>query len=544
MVNKMNKRRARMRHLAATILLSCHFCSSYIPAKILSAPQRSHHRSTASPSTSHLARKRTIRQRDGFEFLDSIVLLAVKLNEEKVVNETSSGVYFADTENSGGREVVMLKPKLNGVAKKSSDMNGKTNSFAVRETENDSNTNGSKVSLDKETEPENDSTIGSIFYRKYRGIKASNPNQGSIKKFGLGEVVVNGDHAEGSDGENRRTSRFGKAWSPLKKIYTQVKRLKPGSTEGSSESSSTHRIWRRRHARTLEEGIRRETSEGQSELPERKAQLSSLLDRAQIDARKSHHRRYVERTLMGLINALAQEIEDLDVDINSNPDTPIWRKELKELRISFSRMGFKPLQMGGSNMARFQTETDYAEESEQQLPLVECADEAFDRLDVDGSGTLDREEIAQALSMISGLQTDKESINDLAAELVDLYDEDKNGVVDREEYQQMVEDMAALQAKNKDENGPLNAMKKSVQSISQGISKKAAQVAAAAKRSSSSDDDFDDFDELEMGSITMSNINLDLRQLLFGNLPFIKKVSYKGNACDINVVNRTSIFTP
>jgi hypothetical protein len=253
---------------------------------------------------------------------------------------------------------------------------------------------------------------------------------------------------------------------------------------------------------------------------------------AQIDARKSHNRRYVERTLMGLINALAEEIEDLDVDIEAIPNTPIWRKEVKELRINFSRLGFKPLRMGGSDMSRFQTtdEPEDAEGAEPKLSLVECADEAFNRIDVDNSGTLDREEISQALSMLSGLETDKESIDDLAAELVDLYDVNSDGVVDRDEYQHMVEDMAALQAKNQEEksreDGPLNAMKKSVQSISQGISKKAAQVAAAAKRASSSDEDF--VDELEMGSIVLSNLNLDLRQLLFGNLPLIKRVSYRG----------------
>ena len=125
---------------------------------------------------------------------------------------------------------------------------------------------------------------------------------------------------------------------------------------------------------------------------------------------------------MGLMNALAEEIKDLDIDINLIPNTPIWRKEVKELCINFSQLGFKPLRMGGSDMSRFQTvvEPKDAGAAEPQLSLLECADEAFNQIDVDNSGNLDREDIAQALSMISELETDKESIDDLAAELVDL----------------------------------------------------------------------------------------------------------------------------
>ena len=92
----------------------------------------------------------------------------------------------------------------------------------------------------------------------------------------------------------------------------------------------------------------------------------------------------------------------------------------------------------------------------------------------------------------------------------------------------MVEDMAELQKNaQKDDSeqkaGPISAVKKSVKSVSQGISKKAAEVAAAVKGSSSTEGDFEW--EPEMGSIVLSNLSLDLRQLIFGNIPLLKRVS-------------------
>jgi hypothetical protein len=237
---------------------------------------------------------------------------------------------------------------------------------------------------------------------------------------------------------------------------------------------------------------------------------------------------------MGLLNAVAEEIEDLDVELSTIRQTPIWRKELKEVRVNFSRLGFKPLRMGGSNMADEDEEND---PKDTLFSLVECADEAFDRIDKDNSGTLDREEIAQALSMISVLETDKDSIEELASELVDLYDVNGDGVVDREEYQHMVEDMAKIRPKkSNDGEGPLDAVKKSMQSFSEGISKKAAAVASAASEVASaaseklrSKDQPTETLEMQMGSITLSDVKLDLRRLVFGGIPIIKRVS-QGNA--------------
>jgi Ca2+-binding EF-hand superfamily protein len=95
-----------------------------------------------------------------------------------------------------------------------------------------------------------------------------------------------------------------------------------------------------------------------------------------------------------------------------------------------------------------------SKDAEDELGL--SADEAFDRIDVDNSGFLDREELIQALTLAASTSNDKtlmledmenESnlpiLEELASDLFELYDINGDGVVDRREYKTMVEDMAA-----------------------------------------------------------------------------------------------------
>lgn len=296
---------------------------------------------------------------------------------------------------------------------------------------------------------------------------------------------------------------------------------KGNTTDSEPEGLQLWRPWRRQDAHALEEGIRREKA----------AQLSELLNRAQIDARPNS-KRYVERTLMGLINALAEEVEDLDIELSTKENSRFWRKEFNQIRINFSRLGFKQIRLGGCDKYDRQGNVILKEAARvdgEEFSLVQSADEAFDRIDKDNSGALDQEEIAQALGMISELDTDQKSIQELAAELVSLYDLNSDGVVDREEYQLMVEDMAKVRTPvaeaPAERKSPLTQVKDSVQTISKGISQKAAQVAAAASRSNT--EDFDP-NEREMGSIVLSGLNLDLRRLVFGGIPFIKRITPGG----------------
>ena len=228
----------------------------------------------------------------------------------------------------------------------------------------------------------------------------------------------------------------------------------------SKTVTTTRSMWRRRRARSAEEGIRREKA----------SELSSILAKAKASANdysSAAQRHYAARTLTGLITALADEVDDLDVEVDARRDTPIWGKHVDAVRIKFSRLGFKPLRMGGLDIAmqdykqRFPTSNDNStalRSVDRQLLDLSCADEAFDRIDADNSGALDSDEIAEALTQAAVGPTEKlerknvEFLKRLASELVDLYDFNGDGVVDRTEYQSMVEDMAALQKEQEEED--------------------------------------------------------------------------------------------
>mmetsp|Transcript_25061 Transcript_25061/g.59141 ORF Transcript_25061/g.59141 Transcript_25061/m.59141 type:complete len:991 (+) Transcript_25061:84-3056(+) len=319
--------------------------------------------------------------------------------------------------------------------------------------------------------------------------------------------------------------------------------------ETSNNKRSLRQLWRKRNARTLEEGIRRE----------QKNKLSVLMNKALINAKPNQEKSYVERSLMGLLNGLAEEVEDLDIELNTISKTPFWRKEVEEIRINFSRLGFRPIQIGGTNsvveietdnvdvVTSSSTNTDeeivmapniadsnrdeQEEGNKDSLPsIIDCADEGFDRIDEDGSGTVDKDELAQALNSIAGLKTNEDTIKELASDLVRLYDDNGDGVVDREEYKRMVEDMAKLRASKEGVNqkNPFAAMKDSIQSVSEGISNRAGEVVSAARDKYFSGKHEEEEQETEMGSIVLSNVNLDLRRLVFGAFPVIKKITPGG----------------
>lgn len=280
----------------------------------------------------------------------------------------------------------------------------------------------------------------------------------------------------------------------------------------------------------------------------KKKQLSNLL--------KSVNRRNAKsmagitsRSLTGLIAALAEEAEGLSVRMHALEDTPIWRKEIDMLTIEFTRLGFKPLSLGGPDQqllppnfnkgeknnikkalqgaaASFQppdmeklsqslqnsmqkqrqqlastkppfllqqkgknnNKDDDGDDDSCPVEMVEnpmagvsCADTAFQTIDVDNSGALDKDEIADALVLAASASSpspfvvaskknndtdannnslpaaaaamgekSRKVIQKLAKQLVDLYDTNDDGVIDRMEYQSMVEDMAALRQVQKE----------------------------------------------------------------------------------------------
>jgi hypothetical protein len=343
--------------------------------------------------------------------------------------------------------------------------------------------------------------------------------------------------------------------------------------ESNSEpapTTTTRSMWQRRNARSAEEGIRRENT----------IQLSSLLAKAR--SIETRGRQYAARTISGLINALAEEVNDLDVEVDARNDTPFSGKHVDAIRIKFSRLGFKPLQMGGLSQAVRDADKEFTEDITKDLTDLSCADEAFDRIDADRSGALDIDEIALALSMAAGANDEMDErksnvLKDLASSLVKLYDFNGDGVVDRNEYKSMVEDMAALRKsqnkspkENNEENVPetqdkkegdagwLSSAKQWVQGMFSQLTdrRKEGDIGTGQWRAQQDDIfvdvvdnglevttgasegivDVSDSDSVQvidtmskaLGSITLSDLKIDLRRLIFGAVPILKHITPGG----------------
>ena len=236
----------------------------------------------------------------------------------------------------------------------------------------------------------------------------------------------------------------------------QSKRIRdPG---GRKQRRSIRNLWRKRNARSIDEGIRREhTIDSLRELKEELVTPSG-------QGSKINNNRFVASTIAGLISALAEESSNLEVEVDVNSETPIWSKSVRSLKVSFSRLGFRQLKMGGLNGALpKRIDKPFTRDGEYQVTMKDdilqtpsSPMEAFDRIDVDKSGSLDKEEIAMALKVatgnfvngiISSVNNSTQNNNNfskLASRLVRIYDVNGDGVVDRDEYKNMVQDMTTL----------------------------------------------------------------------------------------------------
>jgi len=270
---------------------------------------------------------------------------------------------------------------------------------------------------------------------------------------------------------------------------------------------------------------------------------------------KSKSGKFGARIITGLIMALAEEVEGLDVEVDTDSDTPIGDKTIHSIKIYFSRLGFRQLRMGGLNEAFSELESSMG--ISEKFALAKSffnvgkpttADEAFDKMDVDKSGTLDEEELAQALKMaalIGGNKfgaRSKETLTELASRLVRLYDADGNGVVDREEYQAMVQDMAALKdARLREEmheqpepdGMETNGGERKRGWFSSAFRRKKEDVLSSENATMASLDEVVDVTDSEEfwgsidqgeGSIVLEDLKLDLRRLIFGAIPGAKRI--------------------
>lgn len=410
--------------------------------------------------------------------------------------------------------------------------------------------------------------------------------------------------------------------------------------------SAIRNLWKKRNARSIEEGIRREknisglndkfmsnnsnsrvnsrhsssgTVENEQNLSNRE-QLSLLLEEGNLAKLVNEHgkddeqgknkrkKRYVARTISGLISALAEEATGVDVNLHLRDDTPLWHKHVDKFSIQFERLGVKQLKMGGLDEelheVNLNNNNDSDDESLDTLDddlmimidnnnsknsTLACAtpDDIFDQIDVDNSGALCAEELTRALTIASGVVSPSDrsltALGILAKRLIGLYDINGDGVVDREEYKKLTEDMTVVRdakrqqqkerelrrtkrlAKRKGRFNPIrwgkvtrravfrlnhrNDDKSSTLPINGEMVEKLKvgemwSSAAGTQNSSSQEEEngisfetvqdiSDDPEVLNamkkvVGSIVLEDLELDLRRLVFGALPLVKKITPGG----------------
>lgn len=303
-------------------------------------------------------------------------------------------------------------------------------------------------------------------------------------------------------------------------------------------------------------------------------ETSSFINDPDYDVNSQQHqqqrrqrKQYAARTIAGLISALAEEATGLDVQVDSRDDTPLWGKHVNTVKVQFSRLGFAPLRMGGLEQVLYDVEeltnaTDStAMRNERWKKIKESrigrwgkgaingdaglasdnldldmidfpnsADETFDQIDVDKSGALDEEELQRALAIASelgGATSDEDKsmamLSRMASRLISLYDTNGDGVVDREEYRQMVNDMTALRdtqrLKIRQREEKERERRLSLPNPIKGIKLNLTQRSQQSQTKEARD---------EGGSIVLSDLKLDLRRLVFGGVPLVKKITPGG----------------
>ena len=255
---------------------------------------------------------------------------------------------------------------------------------------------------------------------------------------------------------------------------------------------------------------------------------------------KSNKREFFSRTIAGLLMALAEEAEGLEVDVDVDDNTPFWNKTFNSINVKFSRLGFRPMRLGGLDNALTELESVLAPSEKFSFARglfkaggkATTADEAFDNIDVDNSGSLDEEELAQALKMAAILggnafgSRSQEVVADMASKLIRLYDTNGDGVVDREEYRVLVQDMSALRdARLRDEYHQQSA--EETRKNRRWFRRRNGASNSTGDESVIDITDNDSFwESIEQGegSIVFKDMKLDLRQLLFGFIPGMKRI--------------------
>jgi len=129
----------------------------------------------------------------------------------------------------------------------------------------------------------------------------------------------------------------------------------------------------------------------------------------------------------------------------------------------------------------------------------------------------------------------KEMVADMASKLIRLYDTNGDGVVDREEYRVLVQDMTALRDARLREGLPQQTTTSELDSKNQGWFRRRRREVSESSDSidNESDENIIDITDDENfwesldhgeGSIVFKDMKLDLRRLLFGLIPGMKRI--------------------
>jgi len=296
--------------------------------------------------------------------------------------------------------------------------------------------------------------------------------------------------------------------------------------EGSSKR--WFQFWRRRHVPT-----ENQRDEGSSRL-----KLSLLLSRI-VEPPKE--RRYGARAITGLIKALAEEANDLDVQVVTQANSPFWRKDIDRISIEFSRLAFKPFRLVAQADVTTPPKRDsfwhFWEQGNASRSIM-TLDETFDILDADNSGALDRQEVAAGLGDVAGdLPSASAStrirrrgvLQDFSSELFTVYDTNNDDVVDRDECRSLVQDMISLRLEEakETEKVPFQQAASSFKLLADSF----ISVLGLTSDENQSVDHALQGESLEplsgtraLGSVSLSNLRVDMRRLVFGEIPIVKDI--------------------
>ena len=292
-----------------------------------------------------------------------------------------------------------------------------------------------------------------------------------------------------------------------------------------------------------------ETKGDDAGLTMQRAASEESLDSTTPPDKSSGKSEFYSRTITGLLMALAEEAEGLEVSVDADESTPFWNKTFNSINIHFNRLGFRQLRFGGLDNVLNELEATLAPSEKFSFARglfkaggkPTTADEAFDKIDIDNSGSLDEDELAQALKMAAILggnkfgARSKEMVADMASKLIRLYDTNGDGVVDREEYRVLVQDMTALRDARLREALPQQTTASELGSQKQGWFRRRRKVVSESSDSidNESDENIIDITDDENfwesldhgeGSIVFKDMKLDLRRLLFGLIPGMKRI--------------------